>query len=254
MRAALLAIMAVLIIAGCVGQTAPAAGGQPAGGGPAVVPTPEAKAVSVSITEGPTNVQVGKLFTVKWHVVGPSGSATNDSRIYYDVVSHAGTFASGVTPKTSGYKSFTPAQPGAMPADFSADIAPGPAGSTLFYRAFAQVDGLYYWSDEYQLKEVVAAPTVAITASPADAAGTSSVNVAWKVEGGLPGSIGSTYLEWGILSGKYTSQTTAQTGTSPMAFSTALTAPSAPNTVYFRVHAMVDGTDYTTDEKYILVK
>jgi hypothetical protein len=246
--------MAVLIIAGCVGQTAPAAGGQSAGGGPVVTQTPEAKAVSVTITEGPTNVQVGKLFTVKWHAIGPSGSATNDTSIYYDAVSHAGTFASGVTPKTSGYKSFTPAQTGTLPADFSADIAPGSAGSTMFYRAYAQVDGLHYWSDEYQLKEVVAAPTVTITAAPADATGASSVSVAWKVEGGLPGSIGSTYLEWGILSGQYTSQTTAQTGTSPMTFSTTLTAPSAPNTIYFRVHATVDGKELITDEKYILVK
>jgi hypothetical protein len=256
MRAALLAIMAVLIIAGCVGQTAPAAPSseQPAGGAPQKVTTPESLAVSVTVTEGPTKVQVGKLFTVKWTVVGPAGSSTNDTRVYYDTVSRAGSFAAGVTPKTSGYRSFTPTQSGALPGEFSVGVSPGPVGNVLFYRSYAMVDGQNYWSDEYELNQVVSAPTVAKASVPSNVTGGYSYSVSWKVEGGLPGNIESSYLEWGLFGGQYDHKTDAQTGTSPMTFTVSLTAPSAPNTVYIRMHAVVDGKEYTTEESSIPIK
>lgn len=74
----------------------------------------------------------------------------------------------------------------------------------------------------------------------------------WEVSGGTPGNISNTAILYGYKSGSpnisdYSKATMIQTGKTSQQFSTGIIIPPS-GTIYFRVHAIVDGTNVFSQE------
>ena len=101
-------------------------------------------------------------------------------------------------------------------------------------------------------------PAINVTSYPSSAFGDTIVTVRWEVSGGNPGNISDTAILLGYKSGSanisdYSNATAIQTGKTVQQFSTEINIPSS-GTVYFRAHAIVDGTDVFSQEYQISVR
>jgi predicted lipoprotein with Yx(FWY)xxD motif len=101
------------------------------------------------------------------------------------------------------------------------------------------------------------APAVKVTSFPQSAHGDTSITIKWEVTGGTPGEISNTAIIWGYKSGSenisdYPQTTSVQTGKTPKEFSTGLNIPSS-GALYFRAHAIVDGSDVYSPENQISI-
>ena len=99
--------------------------------------------------------------------------------------------------------------------------------------------------------EILNAPTTAIAGK--------SFDVVWRVNSPSEKSIPHTAVHFGPQSqsepltlSSYPSLTTAQTGTIPANFSAKIIINST-GTTYFRAHAIVDGTNYWSQERTIMI-
>ncbi|VVB85483.1 Uncharacterised protein [uncultured archaeon] len=106
----------------------------------------------------------------------------------------------------------------------------------------------------------VAATTATINATsyPASVQGEANFTIKWEVLGGTPGIISNTSIIWGFNSGgmnmtDYPRSSAVQTGNTPKTFSADLKAPAGGGPVYFRAHAVVDGTDVYSPEYQITI-
>jgi hypothetical protein len=254
-----LALLAVMVlIAGCVGQSAsqPATQGSPAKTPTETTSTPPG--VGVTVTSAPANVLENTRFQVSWNVFAAQPTAIAGTLVYYGGASHAGAAPTALPPSTFNYQSYTPTQKGVTPASMTdyvlAGSAAGDSPGKLYFRAYAIIDNLNYWSDEYVV-DVYPRASINVTSYPSTATASASLPVSWTIKNGYPGKIDSTYVMWGLRSGQYTSTSAAQAGNTPTSFSATLTAPSsAPQTFYFLVTYTVDGQNYNSTEYSIPVK
>lgn len=210
--------------------------------------------VFVSILAAPASAQEGKMFEVDWRVKSPQGLTTNDTRMFYDSISHPGTFSIKISPESSGYTGFTSIQTGSVPADFSANVESLQESNHTYIRAYCMVDGIGYWSSEESVATEAGNEThVLLTSAPSEVAGESAYTVNWKVRSPASSVIDSTFIEWGIETGNYTRSTETQSGIGTQEFYISLIAPSSDDIIYLRVKAVVDGIEYVSGEKIILV-
>lgn len=100
--------------------------------------------------------------------------------------------------------------------------------------------------------------TLEVLEVPESVRGGDTFNIRWRVSGGSAGNITDTR----ILSGPtnagpsidaYPSRSLSQSGTTPQDFEGSIVAPAAGN-LYFRVYAVVDGTEIISDEKVIDIR
>jgi len=104
-------------------------------------------------------------------------------------------------------------------------------------------------------------PNVAILTCPASVTPGEHYPVVWNVSGGIPGKITEAAVYWGLkprdlgspLLG-FENPSDIFTGDTPQAFTALLSAPQDPRRVYVRARAVVDGADYWSDEKEIVVE
>jgi len=243
-----LALLAVVVLlSGCVGQPANQAGSS--GNTPTGAAIAAASA-GVAVLTAPAKVVENTRFPVTWKVSTPDASAITETVLYYDRLSHAGAAPTAMQPSMLKYASVTPKQKGTVPATFTDYVAPGAAaGDTtgkIYFRAYALVGGLNYWSDEYAV-EVAPKPAVSITEYPKSTGKSNTFTVKWGLKNGYPGKIGKTYVLYGVRDGEYASSTEAQAGSTPQSFEALLTAPkTAPETVYFIVASTVDGVSFNS--------
>ncbi|MCX9011918.1 MAG: hypothetical protein OIN66_12440 [Candidatus Methanoperedens sp.] len=100
-------------------------------------------------------------------------------------------------------------------------------------------------------------PIIKVTSYPTTVNGESNFTIKWEVSGGSPGNISHTAVHWGFNSGgenisDYPRTSIIQTGKTPQQFSVELKAP-ASGTIYFRAHAIVDGTNVYAPEYTITI-
>jgi len=211
--------------------------------------------VSVSIIAAPSSAMEGKTFNVGWRVKGPLGSSTNDTRVFYDAVSHPGNFQPGSDTDDSGYRSVTATQSGSVPADFNADVISMPESEKTYFRAYCVVNGIGYWSnEEYVGTEESDEPSVMLISAPSRVSPDSAFTVEWKVGGCSAAEIDYTSVDWGTSPGQYTSGTETQAGICPQKFAISMVAPSSGSkTVYIRFRATVAGVEYFSPESFITV-
>ncbi len=101
------------------------------------------------------------------------------------------------------------------------------------------------------------APTIKVTSFPQSSHGDTVITIKWAVTGGTAGEITNTAIIWGYKSGgenisDYPQTTSVQTGKTPKDFSTVLNIPSS-GALYFRAHAVVDGSDVYSTENQISI-
>lgn len=246
------ALLAVaVLVAGCVGQTAET-GGQPPAQAPTETATPSA-GLSVSVESAPATVVAGSRFSVTWKVNSPDAKYITKTAVYYGTMSHAGDAPTAMPPSTFNYHSVTPSQKGNAPSTFTDYVSAGDNPGKLYYRGYALIDQMNYWSDEYMVA-ITAKPSITVATYPTSVSKSSTFTVGWQVKDGFPGKVDKTYMMWGIRSGVYTSSSAEQIGITPKAFEATLTAPStAPETVYFIVTAVVDGKAMNSTEMTLAV-
>lgn len=101
--------------------------------------------------------------------------------------------------------------------------------------------------------------SVEVLSAPAAAAAGKSFEVSWRVNSPVQKNIPHTAIHYGpdsksepLTLTSYPSLTPVQNGTIPADFSTNITI-SRTGIIYFRAHAIIDGTNYWSDEKMIAV-
>ncbi len=98
---------------------------------------------------------------------------------------------------------------------------------------------------------------VEIVNAPATAAAGQSFTVSWRVNSPVQETINNTAVYYGpdsksenLTLSSYPSRTTPQSGTIPSNFSANITIGKT-GIFYFRAHAIIDGTNYWSDEKTV---
>ena len=101
------------------------------------------------------------------------------------------------------------------------------------------------------------APVIKVTSFPSSVHGDTIITIKWEVTGGTAGEISNTAIIWGYNSAgenvsDYPKATVIQTGKTPQEFSAGITIPSS-GSLYFRAHAVVDGSDIYSPENQISI-
>lgn len=102
-----------------------------------------------------------------------------------------------------------------------------------------------------------AQPAIKVIFYPSSPDGDTNITIRWEVSGGTPGDISHTAIHWGYRSGnasisEYPKVSIIQTGKTPQGFSAAIKTPSG-GSLFFRAHAMVDGTNVYSPEYQITI-
>lgn len=100
-------------------------------------------------------------------------------------------------------------------------------------------------------------PAIRVTSYPRSVNGESNFTIMWEVSGGAPGDISHTAVHWDFNSGgeniaDYLRTSMIQTGKTPQQFSVEIKAPASGD-IYFRAHAIVDGTHVYAPEYMITI-
>lgn len=99
---------------------------------------------------------------------------------------------------------------------------------------------------------------IEILEAPDSVQGGETFNIRWRVSGGSPGNISDTRIlsspaHAGANIDAYPSRSFSQNGASPQEFEGSIIAPAAGN-LYFRVYAVVDGTEVISREQVIGIR
>lgn len=108
---------------------------------------------SVSIVSATNAANVSdKTARIDWKITGADKTITG-SAIYYDYDSHSGSYDLSVAPDLAGYTNHTKNYQDReidIPNTLSADLSLDQVG-TLYYRAYAAIDGKHYWTEERKI-------------------------------------------------------------------------------------------------------
>ena len=104
-------------------------------------------------------------------------------------------------------------------------------------------------------------PKITQLSFPSTAESGETIDISWRVSGGKTGTIEQTALYWDITGGhaeklqEYANSTQTQAGNTPKNFSTQLKLPTVTSnsSVFFRVHAIVDGEQVYSPEQKISI-
>lgn len=101
------------------------------------------------------------------------------------------------------------------------------------------------------------APAIKVASFPQSAHGDTIITIKWEVTGGTAGEISNTAIIWGYNSAgenvsDYPKTTVIQTGKTPKEFSAVINIPSS-GALYFRAHAIVDGSNIYSSENQISI-
>ena len=92
-------------------------------------------------------------------------------------------------------------------------------------------------------------PFISVNAFPASVSRSSTFGVTWSILGPVGTVVPDTHVVWGTASGRLGNMTPAQSGTTHQSYTAnGLTMPSGADTLYFKVVASVNGTQYESRE------
>ncbi|TLZ66837.1 MAG: hypothetical protein E6K12_05130 [Methanobacteriota archaeon] len=92
-------------------------------------------------------------------------------------------------------------------------------------------------------------PFISVNAFPASVSRSSTFGVTWSILGPVGTVVPDTHVVWGTASGRLGNVTPAQSGTTHQSYTAnGLTMPSGADTLYFKVVASVNGTQYESRE------
>lgn len=226
----------------------------------------------ITYVDGPKQIVAGSTTTFTWRIDGPS-TTINHTAIHLGTVSNPGDLGKDVKPADTKYtemvKDFASGKFD-IPLQFIGNIRLDTPGK-YYFRAHATVKDKNYWTDEYTL-EVKPVEykdyKVSLVNAPKEIAANSIIPFTWRVEG-PPATINHTSVHFGAVSTpgilgkdvkpadtKYTDLVKDFANGKydiPLQFvGNAKIAVSG--TYYYRVHAVINGKNYWTDEYTLEVK
>lgn len=232
-------ILVAVALAGC---TQP--GGQDAG-------------YTFTVEEAPSRpVDLGETFTIRWSIEGPEGT-TDHTGIHYGLSSAADK--EDVSP--DDYQATSPHKAGAVPGTFQTTFNitfPG----TIYYRTHVIVDGEHFWGPERTI--AVEGTPVEMTDVPRTVEAGSNATVTWRIHHITTTQIPHTAVHYGPESKDVDTRggdpfaypdlvpRPAISGQIPGTFETTIPAPS-PGEIFLRGHAVIDGTNWLSQEHRIRV-
>lgn len=168
-KSLLFVLALAMLVAGCTAPQSPIGGSSGANGGGSTPGDgssglPSMGEASVSITDIPSEVLIGKPIVVKWHLDG-SGDVPHTA-IHWGTKSHADVAIADMSTQT--YPSAAPVGylTGSAPGDFSASITVDEP-ITIYLRAHAIVAGQSVWTEEKAVKIVTKLASTGMATSDA---------------------------------------------------------------------------------------
>jgi plastocyanin len=154
--------------------------------------------MTVKLIEHPDEVEVGDLISVWWELGADSKMRVEDTALWYDTDSHSGNLA-GTPPGSSGYtmevRMLGPG-PYPVPDEYEA-LFRIEEPKTIYVRALAVREGVYYWTDEVAITITEKTPEPPETkvldvkriVEPGE-----DVKVTWGMRPEMPPGVGSSRL------------------------------------------------------------
>ncbi|MDO8339123.1 MAG: hypothetical protein Q7T16_00525 [Candidatus Burarchaeum sp.] len=245
----------LLALAGCMGAQQQPAPKPPQG---EAVIEPEVLNITVQLLRvPPEQIIEGGSFTVAWFVNSNTAKAVTQTELLYGNTSAADAYL----PDERHYSSSTEAQTGSAPGAYEALIGAGT--QDVYLRAFAVVEGKKYWSEEEKvtIELIPLNLSVRITNAPHEISSNVGFDIGWTVSSNKQKQVQTMELRYGMQSVPVPSASAypnsmlvlPEDGMVPGSFSVHIGPVRLQTILHFRVHLVVEGKDYWSEEKAVRI-
>ncbi len=210
-------------------------------------------AAAISLKSAPDMINTGEQVDLDWWVNLTVWSSTDVTQtgIHWDTMSHTGV------PDLSDYPNASAMIPGEVDGDYTVSITAPEDPGTIYFIIHAVVGGNDLYAPIVYSVKVVSPPELALVASPDDVMDGSMVMIEWLVANAATTSISHTAVHWDTTSHDqsrdfqaYANAAPGMAGTMEGDYHANLTAPEGPATIYFILHAIVDGEHFYAPMEY----
>ena len=210
-------------------------------------------AAAISLKSAPDMINTGEQVDFEWWVNLTIWSSTDVTQtgIHWDTMSHTGV------PDLSDYPKASAMIPGEVDGDYTVSITAPEDPGTIYFIIHAVVGGNDLYAPIVYSVKVVSPPELALVASPDDVMDGSMVMIEWLVANAATTSISHTAVHWDTTSHDqsrdfqaYANAAPGMAGTMEGDYHANLTAPEGPATIYFILHAIVDGEHFYAPMEY----
>lgn len=223
----------------------------------------------VTLIDAPKEVSVGNVATFTWRVDGPP-TTINTTSVYFGTASNPGELEKNVKPADTQYTDFVKDFADGkydVPLQFIGNVRVDKVGK-YYFRVHAEAKSKHYWSEEYTFDVKPSDYKISVVAQPKDVAAGTMATFTWRIEG-PPTTINQTAVYLGTISnpgslGKEIKPTDTKYEEASKDFLNGkYNIPlqfvgnhkiKAAETYFFRIHALIDGKNYWTDESSFEVK
>ncbi len=122
-----------------------------------------------------------------------------------------------------------------------------PSSDKIYFRIHAVIDGVDFFSEPEQVISILNARP---TSYPAKVGPGEAMTIQWTLSGGT--RVNQTNLRWGTKPDALDNTGRSMSG-SMGSYEDVINAPATANRIYFQIHAVVDGHDFSSDEQSIEV-
>lgn len=258
-------LLLLILLSGCLSSSAP--DGVPSSPSTQPPAAPESLALEVLIADYPKIAFPDEPVMVSWRILADSKVKINNTTVRYGYTSIKRSLGGGDAPGDAGYPLSTEKLlMGKLeaPGSFFSEFTPTHAGA-IFFRVHALVDDKNYWSKEYKI-EVTQKPSLRLLSTPMRAVSGEELVASWEVTTPFDPVSFSTRVYYGAASRQVSADSSPPAGypTSTATYSVAekkpinsfqaIVVPNVEGSLFIRAYAEIDGRDYWSDEREILIK
>lgn len=213
----------------------------------------QARGWTLEVLEVPANVQMNESFTIRWKISGPE-TTTDHTAVHFGLTSTSDKAMEDVA--IPDYDALTEVRTGDVPGEYEATMRLDFPG-TIHFRAHTIVDGVNWWSPEQTIQ--VDGTPMEVTDFPQTTPAGTDATVQWRVHHLRSTQIPHTAVHFGPDSQDVALRQgnpfaypklvpdPAHQGQIPATFDAKIPTPE-PGPVYFRAHAVIDGTNWLSAE------
>ncbi len=210
---------------------------------------------TLDVVLGPSKAFVGATVTFRWNLTGADAAAVTHTAVHWDTVSHAGNVSVDLYPNA------LPGQPGGAASDYMATMSAPTAATRVHYIFHAIVLGEDVYSSGERMVDVRLVPVLKDVVFKSKVDSGKELMVTFKLENASVADVTHVAVHWDTQSHAGSMDYTAYpnavsvTPTADGTYEVAFKVPKDKGTVYFVVHAMVDGQNYyATGERTVKVE
>ena len=210
---------------------------------------------TLDVVLGPSKAFVGATVTFRWNITGADAADVTHTAVHWDTVSHAGNLSVDLYPNA------LPGQSGGATSGYMAAMTAPDAATRVHYIFHAIVLGEDIYASGERMLDVRLVPVLKDVAFKAKVDAGKELKVTFRMENAPVADVTHVALHWDTTSHAgamdYTAYPNAVSVT-PNAngtYEVAFKVPKDKGTVYFVVHAIVDGVSYyATGEQSVKVE